>query len=1120
MSTSASRSVSEGSAQQPIDLDQPTASASKRKRVSGSVSESPVPESLQPVTLESTAMKIEEIDSLVAPVPTPQHVQALQQFAKRSKAQQAKFPAIKGLPNLACDSTIKLPAPKSYDKLAPLVALPPRSKRPIVPELGYDLPCEVQGRFTIQYQPAFNKIGLDERRIEAKSSLDEFDRSMKALGKRRPKYTEYPHAFKEQLKSDEASKNKAAKTAKKDLGENGSKSTRPATRPMDPKEAAAWDVIGIVTIEPASSKTSALVAQRVQQAGELFISLRGDMNQAKQLLDHATKENQADAKIAELKKEAELKKDVLYRAFDATIEHADDSVMDNLAGHQKLILSLVNVLISSIKAGDFSGKLPKIVLELFTHFPMSKKIAETTNFDTVRKRFADKGDDEVKDFVREISAKLRKLEGSTGYAGTSAASRAKATTKAASGGASAKRGRDDDATEPRIVKKVAVEPGSSSLMRKLGQPKLQLQSASKTTAAKAAASSIQLDKTRPVAKPAPKTDSGGNSPIVSADDKSRTEVKKAVSKLDASKVTPKETKQPAPKNGGASTLSALSGIGSLLASISAPKPELVPTPKKSEEVETNETPEEKAKRLRKESRRSLRVSWRPEGELVQIRIFEKEESEDEGRDINMIRDAADDRAEGMMLKQGMDMDDEDDDDIPYQPWEAPATTDFSSLSEDARKKNYTTRGGTVSFTTNEQTRIAQREQRELMAIYADLADMPPTPKSPPPEDPAQLAPRIGYLPQDTKFEEMHQRWREEAVMGPDGALYNAIQRLNAKASPSNKLDSILGNLARAQSQSQPSPSSATRSSHADSDTNVPLIMGAAIAEQVIAWLKSEQTKRWIDPAPSMSDPSRAYNYSSPGVQVLGRFIESLAQGLSGKPFPATSPPDWLAKDEERLREWWLGYNKEAAARLRRAEDERVRAEAQAHALQAAVASAGQGQNAAQDWNISYAQHAQQQQTQQQQAYAPYMAILQQMGGAQTTGAQAQPPQAGDAQLQALIATLGQPQQQAPVQPPNAASFMGLNPNDPSFQQYMMLQQIASGQQPQPSTSNEPDRDRNWDRHDRDDYRDHRGKKVEKKKPGPSSIHKPPNAALIGTKPCTFWQQGKCARGDKCTFRHD
>lgn len=77
----------------------------------------------------------------------------------------------------------------------PLVALPSRSGKNAVLGLGYALPCEIQGKFASQYKPSFDKCGLDERRIEAKGLLDEYDRSIKALGKRQPKYTEYPRQY-------------------------------------------------------------------------------------------------------------------------------------------------------------------------------------------------------------------------------------------------------------------------------------------------------------------------------------------------------------------------------------------------------------------------------------------------------------------------------------------------------------------------------------------------------------------------------------------------------------------------------------------------------------------------------------------------------------------------------------------------------------------------------------------------------------------------------------------------------------------------------------------------------------------------------------------------------------
>jgi hypothetical protein len=414
-----------------------------------------------------------------------------------------------------------------------------------------------------------------------------------------------------------------------------------------------------------------------------------------------------------------------------------------------------------------------------------------------------------------------------------------------------------------------------------------------------------------------------------------------------------------------------------------------------------------------------------------------------------------------------------------------------------------------------------------MAIYSGIDDVPPTPKSPPlTSSTPSTGVKLGNIPDgDSKFEEIQLRWREEQQVGVDGALYSATQRLKAKSSPSNQIDSILGRLKNVPSQAQQSAHGSTTGQHVSggTDTNVPLTMGQVVAERVIAWLRSEQAKRWQDPNPPSIDFSVVYRYNDPLVQASGTIVEAVVKNLSHKPYPATAPPEWLQGDEERVREWWLGHNRESAARLAKADQERARAEAEANALRAVATASGQNQGSSHDWTSYYAQ---------QQSYAPYMAILQQLNGGQQQNAQptqvAQPSgqqsQIPESQLQSILAAMNQAQQ-----PPAQASAQGgagiLNPNDPSYQQYLRLAQMAQGQYPQNAT-NDHDADRNdrSDRNDRDDYgwgdSYGRGKDNKKKKPGPSTVHKPANVALIGTKPCTFWQAGKCARGDKCTFRHD
>jgi hypothetical protein len=910
---------------------------------------------------------------------------------------------------------------------------------------------------------------------------------------------------------------------------------RSPTRPTDPVEAAAWDTIGIVHVDQSTPRTNALIAGRVQQAGDFFIKLRGEMTRAKSDLDQATKDKANEAELSQLKLIAEQKKEALYRALDATIDHADDGVLDNLGGHQKLILSLVNVLIGCIKASDFAGKLPKMVLELFTNFRMTKKIAETTNFDTVRKRFADKGDDEVKELVKELSQKIKKVlkaaaesDSSSGYSGTSAASRAKTATKPVADSNSNKRSRDDE-PESRTVKKVAMESGSNSLSKKLAQPKTQGQLAAKISAAKPPTSGTIAGKVRPLSKPPLKgEETARHSPTPSVEDKSKPEAKNAAAKAESGLSSSKmEALASAAKS--APSASALSGIASLLDSINAPKTEpLLKLAKEVKETNPLETPDEKAKRLRKEARRKLRVSWKPESELVQVKIFQKDDGEDEGRETNMIRDAADDRSEGMVLKQRANVEEDDDEeDIPYQPWSDPIATDFSNLPEDTRNKNYVTRGGNVSFTTEEQRWIADREQRELMAIYTDPSDIPPTPKSPPPE-PAGDSRHSGngsMLPQDDgKFQEIHLRWRDEQQLGPDGVLYAAIKRLESKHGASSKLDSILGRLRQA-----PSGSSAASQPIASSQSqgfvhkNMPLAVGPAAEEQILAWLASEQVTSWHEPEPILEDLFRPYQYQSVVTGAAGKMVEASAKRVAGKPFPATSPPEWLAGDEERIREWWHGYDKEKLARQRKAEEEKAKAEAQANALRAAAASQPSQANA-QDWSAYYAQHP---------SYAPYLAMLQQAQSTQAPAPTALSQAAiGDSQINSILAAINQPQQQQAAHP---SAY--LNPNDPSYQQLSILMQMAQGQQNPEQHSDmsyggdrgDRDRgdrgdrgdrnDRGWDRNDDYGRHDHQ-KEGGRKKKATLPPHKPANKALIGTKPCTFWQQGKCARGDKCTFRHD
>lgn len=97
-----------------------------------------------------------------------------------------------------------------------------------------------------------------------------------------------------------------------------------------------------------------------------------------------------------------------------------------------------------------------------------------------------------------------------------------------------------------------------------------------------------------------------------------------------------------------------------MANLTKPK-QKEPTPKEEEIKRVPETAEEKRKRLRKEERRKLRVTFKPDNQLVEVRLFHHDVDEELGHEANMIRDVSDVGGEGRMFKQHKDMDVDDDD---------------------------------------------------------------------------------------------------------------------------------------------------------------------------------------------------------------------------------------------------------------------------------------------------------------------------------------------------------------------------------------------------------------------------------------------------------------------------
>jgi hypothetical protein len=161
--------------------------------------------------------------------------------------------------------------------------------------------------------------------------------------------------------------------------------------------------------------------------------------------------------------------------------------------------------------------------------------------------------------------------------------------------------------------------------------------------------------------------------------------------------------------------------------------------KVQEEVEIpGETLEQRTKRLRKESRRKLRVSWKADDDLVETRIFTHDPDEEVDQGDSAKKDAGDTGKEGEMLKRHQrmeDLEDEDDEEDPeYDPdcYSSPTEVDLSELASEDNDPtiNGVKHGGTLAPESKAMEAQTVFERDVLMKFYTE-SERPDSPKEPP-----------------------------------------------------------------------------------------------------------------------------------------------------------------------------------------------------------------------------------------------------------------------------------------------------------------------------------------------------------------------------------------------------
>lgn len=823
------------------------------------------------------------------------------------------------------------------------------------------------------------------------------------------------------------------------------------------------------------------------------------------------------------------------RVVDTALRVADDRVLAVL-NPVRMLLPFQTV-INMFNTGDISAPLTKALLDFAGRLPfLDESLVEGFKWDRLLARLEDGGDEDVKAAVRKIKDIVKSNEGKpprlpkqastpaangeapskTSSAKVNVSNTGNGAAKGSTGASSAKRHRkEEEDGEGRVTKKAAIDQRASTSQTSASQISSQSsQPTSKPTATaqgppksasttilnalKARASTGALPgKSRPATKVASKPEavkhdrtgpenklSGITQPQPAT--ASKTEVTKPPSTTSPNEPR-KMTSNVKKEDIKPETSSSGSSFAALMSEIEKPKAAKRPSPAPNKtEVPINETDDERERRLRKEKRRrlNLRVSFKSEPELTAVRIFQKEEAEDEERDDHMIRDANDDKAEGRLLRASrssqIDMDRE---------WEEPVLVDFSAIPEELREKTYVTRGGHIKVETEQQRILTEKEMKEVMVVYTDTADIPASASSPRPETEMDLEAHGVEVPGDSN---LAARAALFMACGPRGGLDLLLKRsMGATASVAAKLASMVQAAAPYQNFDDPR-------------------VRQAKDEAVLQILNSAAARSYVEPEPAHPQLSKIRrDYADPAIQAASKSLETIVSELAGLPAPAQEPPKWQ-QDPARREEWINGFNSDKRA------EEATRQAAQQSAMLNYNPPAQQAPD-------PYAQYYQQLQAAQsttgqaQQAHDPLAATLAALQSATAPPAAAAQPAQSDP-LQALMAAFGNQQQQAPAVDPNQALQLAMwAAASGGAQQPQTAQQFGQAAAAAYGGHDSGQRDDGAAEH-RNRDRDRGGRRAGK---GGDEDHlRGINRALIGTKPCTFWARGNCNRGDKCTFRHD
>ncbi|KAF2840012.1 hypothetical protein M501DRAFT_670638 [Patellaria atrata CBS 101060] len=613
-------------------------------------------------------------------------------------------------------------------------------------ELSQELPIT---KSTIpQYVPRKSRneikvLAPDDKKLLAKISKKSSKKGKiivpKANRTKSPSTVRSPGSVKDEISESETETETSDDDSEYESSDDEEVAPLPSSRPSAPLEAVKYDTIKAVWRPSRRSPDPDQIRNGLKDFWEVIRTIRDRWK-----MDSAAVKTAEEAKkpseIPLLKDRVKNQRDMFEISLKTALEHGHPGILKLFGENVAFLFVAYQFLADRLKDKDVNGELATATLQLLSHCTtITTESLEKTNLLKALKVYTNKADEKRQAFTKKIIADAET------YSKTKAIS-----------------AKDEKAAKEKEVK-VKPEPGTristdpvSGVKRPRPNEVVTAQApkriASGTTSITSrnvpAVKGGLLAKAPVAAAGGPKVGgiAAGNTvakpkghQIIAKPNNFIAGLTSASKKSSVQSPTPAQTKTItekkalAPPVSGAAAKPAFS-FADTLASITNPKePE-----KKAQPVDSRplETEEERKKRLRKEERRKLRVTFKPDHQLVSVRLFTHDPEEEIGHDASQVRDVGDVGGEGRMFKQHKEMMDlDDDDDTPREEeffnYKTPSSIDFTTVDKEERDRNYEPYGGGVKKPDQTESRVReQHDASTLMVFYATSADIPPSPREP------------------------------------------------------------------------------------------------------------------------------------------------------------------------------------------------------------------------------------------------------------------------------------------------------------------------------------------------------------------------------------------------------